>query len=202
MEGRERAVTMAAPTPSPPPEFPREKPRGSREQRQPSVGLRLCKEMWAIEREEREGLEERQLCQQQGRCSGMDLTRGVWKKNSDIPDIRQFLFLQDIGGFVRFRLRVRVRIFIRRFWSWNGFELMTNFLVHPCLHKIIVQPLAVFRQSPSPFTSFEGMEHCRVTLDERGTKTTRGNSRRESVRESEGSPSLFGSQRPFDFSVD
>lgn len=54
---------------------------------------------------------------------------------------------------------------------------MTNFLVHPCLHKIIVQPLAVFRQSPSPFTSFEGMEHCRVTLDERGTKTTRGNSR-------------------------
>lgn len=63
---------------------------------------------------------------------------------------------------------------------------MTNFLVHPCLHKIIVQPLAVFRQSPSPFTSFEGMEHCRVTLDERGTKTTRGNSRRESVRESEG----------------
>lgn len=87
MEGRERAVTMAAPTPSPPPEFPREKPRGSREQRQPSVGLRLCKEMWAIEREEREGLEERQLCQQQGRCSGMDLTRGVWKKKIQIYQI-------------------------------------------------------------------------------------------------------------------
>lgn len=33
------------------------------------MGLRLCKEMWAIEREEREGLEERQLCQQQGRAS-------------------------------------------------------------------------------------------------------------------------------------
>lgn len=40
-------------TPSQP--FLREKPRGSREQPRPSVGPRLCKEMWAIEREEREG---------------------------------------------------------------------------------------------------------------------------------------------------
>lgn len=67
MEGRERTVTMSPATPSPPSEFLREKRRGSREQ--PSMGLRLCKEMWAIEREEREGLEERQLCQQQGRAS-------------------------------------------------------------------------------------------------------------------------------------
>lgn len=43
---------MAPPTPSPPSELLREKPRGSREQPQPSV--RLCKEMWAIEREGRE----------------------------------------------------------------------------------------------------------------------------------------------------
>lgn len=43
---------MAPPTLSPPSELLREKPRGSREQPQPSV--RLCKEMWAIEREGRE----------------------------------------------------------------------------------------------------------------------------------------------------
>lgn len=158
--------------------------------------------MWAIEREEREGLEERQLCQQQGRCSGMDLTRGVWKKKSRysrytpifIPPRHRWLRTISVTST---STNIYSSILIVKWIRIND-----EFSGASCLHKIIVQPLAVFRQSPSPFTSFEGMEHCRVTLDERGTKTTRGNSRRESVRESEGSPSLFGSQRPFDFSVD
>lgn len=76
---------MAPPTPSPPSELLREKPRGSREQPQPSVGCAIVqRNVGHWEGREREGLEERRLCQQDERCSGMDLTSGVFEKKKEI----------------------------------------------------------------------------------------------------------------------
>lgn len=69
-------------------------------------------------------------------------------------------------------------------------SLTTNFLMHPCLHKIIVQPLAVFRRSPSPFNSvWRDGALSSYSRQTRHKDETRGNSRRESA-ESEESPSL------------
>lgn len=63
--------------------------------------------------------------------------------------------------------------------------------MHPCLHKIIVQPLAVFRRSPSPFNSvWRDGALSSYPRQTRHKDETRGNSRRESA-ESEESPSLI-----------
>lgn len=156
MEGRERAVTMSPANPFPSVRVPARKTEGF--QGTTLYGSAIVQRNVGHWEGRKRGFRRTPALStartSERRCSGVDLTREKTclrkKKN---PDIWQFLFLQDIDNLWLCTISITsTSIYIP--WSdRNGLELMTNFLVHPCLHKIIVQPLAVFRQSPSPFTS-------------------------------------------------
>lgn len=70
-------------------------------------------------------------------------------------------------------------------WFRSKWIRINEFLwcIRACI-KSSCNPSRFFRRSPSPsLPLFEGMEHCRVTLDERGTKTKLAETRVGSQKE-------------------